>query len=124
MDQSGDGCHGSRFRAEHGDGDYQHDSCGKVVLPACLGSVRGYESFHHRESDLLMPSYYRRDDQVINGIGQCVPNGFVTYFVQPSLALATCFNDPNGDEVVANPQLTSGLGQTAVYLSPGIYTVQ
>lgn len=71
-----------------------------------------------------MPTYYRRDDQVINGIGQCVPNGFVTYFVQPSLALATCFNDPNGDEIVSNPQLTSGLGQTAVYLSPGIYTVQ
>lgn len=69
-------------------------------------------------------TYYRRDDQVINGIGQCVPNGSVTYFVQPTLALATCYNNSAGDEIVDNPQLTSGLGQTAVYLAAGIYTIQ
>jgi len=66
--------------------------------------------------------YYRRDDEVQNGLGQAVPNIAVTYYVQPGLALATCYSDSSGTPTT-NPQYTNGLGQTAVYLAPGLYTI-
>lgn len=69
-----------------------------------------------------MPTYFRRDDEVQNGLGQAVPNIAVTYYVQPSLAPATCYSDSTGTPTT-NPQYTNGLGQTAVYLSPGLYTI-
>jgi hypothetical protein len=70
-----------------------------------------------------MPTYYRRDDDVQNGLGYAIPNIAVTYYVQPGLTLATIYNDANGDEVIANPQYTNGLGQAAAYMAAGQYTV-
>ena len=70
-----------------------------------------------------MATYYRRDDEVQNGLGQAVPNIAVTYYAQPSLAPATCYSDPAGDAILPNPQYTNGLGQTAVYLPAGLYTI-
>lgn len=70
-----------------------------------------------------MATYFRRDDDVQNGLGEAVPNIAVTYYVQPGLTLATCYADPLGVTPIANPQYTNGLGQTAVYLLPGLYTI-
>ena len=65
-----------------------------------------------------------RQDNVTNGIGQAIPNVSVTYYSQPSGALATAYSSttctayPGG-----NPQTTNGLGLTSIYLVPGLYTV-
>ena len=70
-----------------------------------------------------MALYYRRDDDVQNGLGEAVPNIAVTYYAQPGLGLATVYYDPAGTELAPNPQYTNGLGQTAVYMLPGFYTI-
>lgn len=70
-----------------------------------------------------MPAYFRRDDNVQNGLGYAIPNCAVTYYTQPSLALATVYNDGNGDEEISNPQFTDGLGHTAAYMAAGLYTI-
>lgn len=70
-----------------------------------------------------MATYFRRDDDVQNGLGEAVPNIAVTYYTQPSLALATCYSDTTGSSTLPNPQYTNGLGQTAVYLPAGLYTI-
>lgn len=70
-----------------------------------------------------MASYFRRDDDVQNGLGEAVPNIAVTYYLQPGLALATIYADPNGVTEISNPQYTNGLGQTAAYMAAGLYTI-
>lgn len=70
-----------------------------------------------------MATYYRRDDEVQNGLGQAVPNIAVTYYVQPGLTLATVYEDPDGLTPATNPQYTNGLGQTAAYMAAGFYTI-
>lgn len=70
-----------------------------------------------------MPTYFRRDDDVQNGLGYAIPNIAVTYYVQPGLTLATVYNDANGDEQVSNPQYTDGLGHAAAYMASGTYTI-
>lgn len=70
-----------------------------------------------------MALFYRRDDDVQNGLGEAVPNIAVTYFVQPSLDVATIYYDPAGTEPAPNPQYTNGLGQTAAYMAAGFYTI-
>ena len=69
-----------------------------------------------------MPTYYRRDDTVQNGIGYAIPNVAVTYYTQPSLALATVYSSASGG-VTANPQYTNRLGETVAYLASGFYTI-
>jgi hypothetical protein len=66
--------------------------------------------------------FYRRDDDVQNGLGQAMANIAVTYYVQPGLTLATCYSDSSGTPTT-NPQYTNGLGQAHVYLAPGLYTI-
>ena len=70
-----------------------------------------------------MSTYYRRDDDVQNGLGQAVPNIAVTYLTQPALTPATVYEASTGGTPVGNPQYTNGLGQTVAYLAAGIYTV-
>jgi len=70
-----------------------------------------------------MPTYYRRDDDVQNALGQAVPNISVAYYVQPSLTLATVYADSAGSSTISNPQQTNGLGQTVAYMAAGLYTV-
>ncbi len=70
-----------------------------------------------------MSTFYRRDDDVQNGLGQAMPNIAVAYYTQPGGALAAIFADPAGATPIANPQYTNGLGQTAAYMAPGLYTV-
>lgn len=70
-----------------------------------------------------MALYYRRDDDVQNGLGEAVPNLSVTYYLQPALSLAVIYYDPAGTEPAPNPQYTNGLGQTAAYMAPGFYTI-
>lgn len=70
-----------------------------------------------------MALYFRRDDEVQNGLGQAVPNIAVAYYVQPALTLATVYADPAGTVPATNPQYTNGLGQTAAYMAAGTYTV-
>lgn len=70
-----------------------------------------------------MATYYRRDDDVQNGLGEAVPNIAVTYYVQPALTLATVYADPAGATPATNPQYTNGLGQTAAYMAAGTYTI-
>lgn len=70
-----------------------------------------------------MATYYRRDDEVQNGLGQAVPNIAVTYYLQPSGALATVYADNAGATQITNPQYTNGLGQTAAYMTAGMYTI-
>ena len=69
-----------------------------------------------------MPSYYVRNDQVQNGLGYALPNVAVTYYAQPSGALASVFSGPNGG-AAENPQTTNGLGQATAYLAEGQYTI-
>lgn len=72
-----------------------------------------------------MPSYYRRDDNtnMTIGFGWAVPNCAVTYYVQPSLELATVYADPNGATQISNPQFSDGLGHTVAYMAAGFYTI-
>lgn len=70
-----------------------------------------------------MALFYRRDDDVQNGLGEAVPNIAVTYYTQPSLAVATIYYDPAGTLPAPNPQYTNGLGQTAAYMAAGLYTI-
>lgn len=71
-----------------------------------------------------MPTYFRRDDWVVNNFIQAIPNASVTYYVQPSLALATIYaNSLGSGGPIANPQTTDGFGHTAAYMDPGIYTI-
>lgn len=69
-----------------------------------------------------MPTYFRRDDFVQNALGYAIPNVAVTYYVQPSLTLATVFSGPSGG-AATNPQLTDGLGHAEAYMAPGQYTI-
>jgi len=69
-----------------------------------------------------MAIYYRRDDEVQNGLGQAVPNIAVTYYTS-SGDLATVYADSSGSVPASNPQYTNGLGQTAAYMAAGIYTI-
>jgi hypothetical protein len=68
-------------------------------------------------------TFYRRDDDVQNGLGQAMPNIAVTYLTQPGGALASVYADPAGATPIANPQYTNGLGQAVAYLAAGQYTV-
>jgi len=70
-----------------------------------------------------MSTFYRRDDDVQNGLGEAMPNIAVAYYAQPGGALAAIFADPAGATPIANPQYTNGLGQTAAYMAAGTYTV-
>ena len=70
-----------------------------------------------------MALYYRRDDDVQNGLGEAVPNIAVTYLVQPGLTPAAIYADPAGATPATNPQYTNGLGQTAAYMAAGTYTI-
>lgn len=70
-----------------------------------------------------MATYYRRDDEVQNGLGQPLPNIAVTYYTQPGLTLATVYGDSAGATPATNPQLTDGLGQAYAYLAAGTYTI-
>ena len=70
-----------------------------------------------------MALFYRRDDDVQNGLGEAVPNIAVTYLMQPGLTPAAIYSDPAGTDPVANPQYTNGLGQTAIYAAAGLYTI-
>ena len=70
-----------------------------------------------------MATYYRRDDDVQNGLGEAMPNIAVTYLTQPDGALATVYADPAGATPISNPQYTNGLGQTVAYMAAGTYTV-
>lgn len=70
-----------------------------------------------------MATYYRRDDDVQNGLGEAMPNIAVTYLTQPGGALATVYADPAGATPISNPQYTNGLGQTVAYMAAGTYTV-
>ena len=70
-----------------------------------------------------MSTFYRRDDDVQNGLGEAMPNIAVAYYTQPGGALAAIFADPAGATPIANPQYTNGLGQTAAYMAAGTYTV-
>ena len=69
-----------------------------------------------------MPTYYVRNDTVQNSIGYAIPNVAVTYYTQPSLALASVFDSATGG-ATTNPQYTNGLGQTTAYLAAGTYTI-
>lgn len=69
-----------------------------------------------------MAEYYVRNDTVQNGLGQAIPNVAVTYYTQPSLALATVYEAATGT-ITTNPQYTNGLGQTTAYLAAGQYTI-
>ena len=40
--------------------------------------------------------YFRRDDTVQNSLGYAIPNVAVTYYTQPSLALATVYDSATG----------------------------
>lgn len=68
-----------------------------------------------------MPTYFRRDDSVQNGLGQAVPNVAVTYFLNGQ-TLAAVFSGPEGGST-GNPQYTNGLGFASAYMAPGQYTV-
>ena len=68
-------------------------------------------------------SYFVRNDTVQNGLGYAIPNVAVTYYTQPSLALATVYSSATGG-AASNPQYTNGLGETAAYLAAGTYTIQ
>ena len=70
-----------------------------------------------------MALFYRRDDDVQNGLGEAVPNIAVTYLVQPGLTPATIYYDSAGTMPAPNPQYTNGLGQTAAYMAAGLYTI-
>lgn len=70
-----------------------------------------------------MSTFYRRDDDVQNGLGEAVPNIAVTYYAQPSGALATIYADPEGVTQIPNPQYTNGLGQTVAYMTAQLYTI-
>lgn len=70
-----------------------------------------------------MALYFRRDDDVQNGLGEAVPNLSVTYYVQPALTLAAIYYDSAGLDPAPNPQYTNGLGQTAAYMAAGLYTI-
>ena len=70
-----------------------------------------------------MSTFYRRDDDVQNGLGQAMPNIAVSYYTQPGGALATIYADPSGATPISNPQYTNGLGQTVAYMAAGTYTV-
>jgi hypothetical protein len=70
-----------------------------------------------------MPTFYRRDDEVHNGLGQAMPNIAVTYYTQPGGTLATIYADPIGTIPISNPQYTNGQGQAAAYMAAGTYTV-
>jgi hypothetical protein len=69
-----------------------------------------------------MPTYYVRNDTVQNGLGQAIPNVAVTYYTQPSLALASVYSSATGG-ATTNPLYTNGLGQTTAYLAAGFYTI-
>lgn len=69
-----------------------------------------------------MAVYYRRDDDVQNGLGEAMPNIAVTYYAQGG-ALATVYADSSGSTPASNPQYTNGLGQTVAYLAAGTYTI-
>lgn len=56
-------------------------------------------------------------------LGWAIPNVAVTYYTQPSLVLATVYNDANGDAAISNPQMTDGYGHAVAYLDVGEYTV-
>jgi hypothetical protein len=68
-----------------------------------------------------MPTFYRRDDDVQNGLGEAMPNIAVSYYIGG--VLATIYADPAGATPIANPQYTNGLGQTAAYMAAGTYTI-
>jgi hypothetical protein len=70
-----------------------------------------------------MATYYRRDDDVQNGLGEAMPNIAVTYYAQPGGALAAIYADSAGTVPIANPQYTNGLGQAVAYLAAGTYTI-
>lgn len=70
-----------------------------------------------------MALYFRRDDDVQNGLGEAMPNIAVTYYLQPALTLATVYADPLGATPTTNPQFTNGLGQAAAYMASGTYTI-
>jgi hypothetical protein len=69
-----------------------------------------------------MATYYRRDDDVQNGLGEAVPNIAVTYYAAGG-GLATIYADAAGSVMAANPQYTDGLGQTHAYMASGFYTI-
>ncbi len=69
-----------------------------------------------------MPTYFRRDDFVVNGLGYSIPNTTVTYYTQPSLTLAAIYSGPSGGSI-PNPQFTDGIGHTFAYMLPGLYTI-
>lgn len=65
-----------------------------------------------------------RNDTVTNALGQAIPNIAVTYYTQPSLALATVYSSTTCTPLTnGNPQFTNGLGQATAYLVPGLYTI-
>ncbi len=51
-----------------------------------------------------MALYFRRDDEVQNGLGQAMANIAVTYYLQPGLSLATVYADPAGTTPATKPQ--------------------
>ena len=74
--------------------------------------------------------YWRQDWTVQDASGRAIPNASVYWCVQPArttsvppIPLATLYNDSNGDQVITNPQVTNGFGQTYAYLAAGTYTV-
>ena len=69
-----------------------------------------------------MATYYRRDDDVQNGLGEAMPNIAVTYYATGG-GLATIYADPAGTIPIANPQYTDGLGHAFAYMASGIYEI-
>ena len=69
-----------------------------------------------------MSIFYRRDDDVQNGLGEAMPNIAVTYYSSGG-GLAAVYANPAGSIPATNPQYTNGLGQAVAYLASGIYTI-
>ena len=68
-----------------------------------------------------MATFYRRDDDVQNGLGEAMPNIAVSYYIGG--VLATIYADAGGVTPIANPQYTNGQGQAAAYMAAGTYTI-
>ena len=69
-----------------------------------------------------MATFYRIQQIVQDVTGLSIPNTEITIYVQPSLTLAVCYNDANGDLEIANPITTDGTGSADAYVAAGVYT--
>lgn len=73
-------------------------------------------------------SILRRDDSIVNTLGNAIAGAMVYYLTQPTnlpalTPLASVFSDSTGT-AAANPQITDGFGHAVAYLNDGqLYTI-